>query len=1299
MTPYILVCHTTADHTATERFCRTLAQYGFRYSCVDETTTAADRAACMAGAAYVVTLTSPDAVAGEWITATIHDAEAHHLGVLRVRLGDNALDDAMRSEGEAAVPFPPSELDKTGFSLFVHRALVRHLARETSCFSTARCVDDRLGEGHGYAVTLAVRAHAGDAGACYALARLYERGHGVPSMESEYAAWMDRAAALGVPDARIRMGIMRLEGQGVEVDAEEAYRLFTLAADNGDARGSYHCALCYLHGLGVLKDPEHACRHMKNAARAGYAPALFRLGLMYRDGVGTKTHFAAALRCFYEACRRSAAEEERVGDGMPDMVVPSLYGRYARRLKPITMRELRRTRLTASVRRRVGREPTSEEIARAFLSCRLRLERAPEDTYVEQLLHPAISEGQASSAIQLKTTHVPSVYGEGHSYSERAAYEPTEAAEALGCMLADGCPTPDGTGESHLPRPARALPWYRYALCRGGTGAVCRLANAYRRGLGVPSDAVRAARLYRIAAEAGDVRGQFALAVCHERGLGVSVDLREAVRYYELAARAGHAAAANNLGGCYEFGRGVTANPITAVEWYTRAAAEGQPEATCRLGLCYEQGRGVSQDRDRAVALYRAAARGGHAYAMYRLGLFLEHGYLAPSVVAEGNAPGMLRVTEDEVSVEADSAGVSTYVPRYSEATRLWRSAALAGLAEAAYALAVCYAAGRGVRASAERSFSYLRRAAKGGSIPACYRLGMCYMDGRGTLPDHARARAAFARAIDLWEEMSDAHHAETGLEELLPAGAVTVTAAVGGALYMLGYCTMYRLGSVDAPASDARRSSRLPDEPPAESERFHRAVALWRRAAALDHIGALTALGDLHIHGLLSSGEPAEAEELYAKAARLGRERSNRESGKGAVTEAIEPEDRSIHAWMSQAADATRKADVYRADGDTASLELAYGRAWRAYAAAAGQGSADALVGMASGAYYGHGTPRNLRAAMWFLEHAEKQAGGRLAAFLWLGDCRLVDGEGFPTEADEAYRRALAVPYVDSECGAYVPTVRRRARMAEDRRAHAEALYRLAVLRATRAPSAEARDEAFGYLVDAIRMGHGAAREDLARMYAYEAKLALERVAHETTREARRRAKAGLPPPLRSHTEWVTDYYTARRQVPVPFRYEMRMEAEEPPEHVVVPVTDEMYAAVFNYLGDCFYDGNGLPASAENAVACYREVVALPLRARRGEPLPRSVTWAHYSLGWCLLHGVGAPQDPRAAVTHLTVAARDHAEAAFLLAVCVEHGTGVDAPDDGEAIRYYRRALKGGYRAAEPKVYELEKRLKDAAE
>jgi TPR repeat protein len=140
------------------------------------------------------------------------------------------------------------------------------------------------------------------------------------------------------------------------------------------------------------------------------------------------------------------------------------------------------------------------------------------------------------------------------------------------------------------------------------------------------------------------------------------------------------------------------------------------------------------------------------------------------------------------------------------------------------------------------------------------------------------------------------------------------------------------------------------------------------------------------------------------------------------------------------------------------------------------------------------------------------------------------------------------------------------------------------------------------------------------------------------------------------------------------------------------------MLAAALNYLGDCLFFGEGLTEDPASAAACYREVVEMRIPIPRGESLPQGMVWAQYSYGWCLLHGVGVPEDPRAGVRYLTLAAKTHAEACYTLGECYENGIGVDVPDGVEAFKYYRKSMKLGYRKAEAKVRELEKKLRAEA-
>ena len=1286
MPAYVCVSHALSRREETDVFCRGLSRYGFRFASIHEQTDPQHREETLTEASLLIALTCPAAEAAETVASDIRRAMGRGIPVLCVSMGENGLDDRFCSpDGQAAlIPAPATDTpDRRTASLFIHRLFIRHLSRLEDCFVEARCVRDNYGR----AIAAAVAARRGDAEACYALGLAYEEGDGVPALEVEAAYWIALAAEGGIPDARVRMGELYLVGRGTEHDPEAAFRLFDEASRLGDLRGEYCKGFCYLRGWGVLKDPERACECFRKAAEGGYAPAAYQLGLALHRGEGVARNVRAAMSLVYRSCVWGAEAEEDLC-----LPPPSLSGRRpGEQVACVTMRQMRRTHLTAALTAALtGNSDAHGSTARAFAKCRVTYAGPSEEDWVSRMLE----EAEAADLVQTTDDGADAA-----TLSVIPDFAVAEAAVTLGRMLAAGDPA-DGLH----PHPTAALSWYRYALRRGYTHAAYDLGDAYRRGYGIPADSERAFALFRLAAAGGDERGLFALGVCYEQGLGTSPDARNAFLHYELAARAGYAPAENNLGGCYEYGLGVVRDVTTATEWYARAAAGGLPEAACRLGLCYEYGQGVPRDLVKAFRLYETATEGGDPYAAYRLGLCYDSG------VSRGMGP----MEQDRFTATKEELGSATRTdhrdpsdipsPDYGRAVHLFDTAAAGGVADAAYALALCYARGRGVRRDEEKSLAYMNRAADGGCIAACFNLGLFHLEGQTLVRNVTRAVSRFADAAALWAEEEETAHRETAPTGILALAGLTSREAAGAALYMLGYCTLYSMG-------DNANPTVLPHKQGLSwPERVEIAAAYFEKAARADHVGALTALGDLYAYGLrkpTAASAEDEALRYYTEAVRTGEARRY-------LSECAD--DSPIDALMSLAERSIRAADAAAAEGDEGVAELARVHTWRTLASASEEGSLDAAVSMAACAYHGYGTLKNFNTARWFLDKAAHAEEGRVTASLWLGDLYFAGKEGdpSPTMADEAYLHAISIPEARSECGAYTLRERRDARAKRDRAARAEACYRLATLRAVHFAAGQDVRESFPYLVRAILMGHAAARDDLARMYAFESayieatspkerKGGTKRAATPSGMYARHRlnrrdggsATARDPRAGRSHEGWMTDYYTALWLEPVFFSTGMRATSAvlDRPEYVSATVTPAMTAAALNYLGDCLFYGKGLPEDPVSAAICYRE--AADMSMPRGGEIPVGQAWAQYSYGWCLLHGKGVREDHRAAVQYLTRAAKTHAEACYVLAECYEGGVGVDIADEVEAYRFYRKAMKLGFRKAAAKVKALEKSLR----
>ncbi len=1300
MNPYLCVTYAQDDRQESDLFCRSLTRYGFRYSCINQLSDPDRRGEILAQSSLLIALTSSAAVKAETVASDIRHALERGLSVLCVSLEENELDHRFctgTAGGAVLIPSPSEDTtDRHALTLFVHRLFVRHLARYGDCFTEARC-DDNV---YGRLIRCAYYAHCGDGEACFELGRAYELGLGVPMLEKEAAIWLGKAAEQGITDALIRIGQLKLAGNGTDRDPEGAFGTFVRAAELGDIRGVYRQALCYLDGQGVIKDPVHAIECLKLAAAQQYAPAIYRLAILHREGVGVDRDVHTALRYLYAVCKRGYTDED-------DTLIPlpiSVYGdRRPIRYTCITMRQMRHTRLTEQTQSASGRRSRASA-DRSFGRNIIRSRELPEDRWVYRLGVLYASEYGRVSDEEVDTIDSYSIYEEEWTRADAAL-----AAYELGRLLAVGSPA-----DNLRPSPTRALVWYRYAARLGHTEALYELGDAYRRGYGTPADTARSVELFRLAADRGSERGQFAYAVCCERGIGMAVDQREAFRRYKQSAEGGFAPAQNNLGGCYEAGIGVPRNMVAAVEWYASAANAGQPDGQCRLGICYELGRGVSVDMDKALRLYDLAAEQGHAYALYRRALCYDRDTRADGegepetlevemvTASEGRRDSIHRHGDDRLPAETEHRVAIDH----TRAAALYKRAADLGVPEAAYALYLCHRLERGISRDERAEIRYLRWAAEGGCLQASYELGLCYMEGNGLPRDQRAAVARFTHTVGLWRACLEdsrlmAHLSESGN---LPPDALTLRQAAGGALYMLGYCALYGLGE----GRDNRTVDPAVKPDPAS---VAKAAALFREAAEIDHVGAVIMRGDLHAYGLLNLDTVSGADEsldLYLDAIQLGTIQSGTEKYTRGIS-LRDPTDNTMDALMSVAERALAVARDPESSGDA---HMAQVNAWRSYSDCAARGGTDALVAMAECLYRGWGTAPNPTASMRMLRRAEAMNGGRVEASLWLGDFLRSQWGGTPNpdEADEVYLRGLECPCLESECGPYTFGLRRVDRKRRDIRARAEILYRLATLRALYYADTANRRESFLYLAEAILMGHTDALDDLARIFDYERKHPRVSSGQDNRRRwlgmgrkarVRRRMRENDGMLNRNHRafhvyqEWLSDYYTARLPEPLPFSYAMKPTAipTDLPEYVTAPVTELMRANALQYLGECFYEGFGLPADAAAAVTCYRAVLAHDPKS--GPNPTRSVVQATYSLGWCLVYGKGTAVNCQEGIRLLTSVSRFHAGACYTLGVCHEEGRGVVTVDYREAVKFYRKAQRLGHPEAAVRVAALEKQLR----
>ncbi len=1083
---------------------------------------------------------------------------------------------------------------------------------------------------------------------------------------------------------------------------DDAYgRAITYAhkARLGDAEAQYALGQAYANGTGVPVLESEAGYWIGQAAQAKHADALIRMGELRLDGEGVERDPAEALRLFSTAAQLGDARGQFCKGicclyGYGVMKDPEMALRYFRAAAgagyiPAYYRLglLYRDGLGTEANRRlaikylyiaaVGREehppylygprlaPDKERGKKKFtcvsmrfmrqkkLNARLREEpktgmgmsgerQVGDDSFRFCKVYAKAQRSSYPEDLWLSQSADDKEISKKNDYSHQT-WNPAWAESALGRLLEVG-----SVKEGIHPSSRGALMWYRRSLIHGHVGAVFRLGDAYRSGAGVPADRYQGVKLFRRAAELGSRRGQFALGVCCERGDGIAYDPKEAVRWYELAAKGGYAPAQNNLGGCYENGIGVPEDFLAAVEWYNRASAEGEPNAICRLGLCYENGRGVPQNEERAFRLYEDAARQKHPYALYRLGLFYDRG----------------------VTVNAQVA----------YAAHLYERAATGGVGDAAYAMALCCQEGRGIRKNLQESLEWLKKAAQWGSVQGCYWLGMAYLEGKAVIRNRALADDCFARCIELYKAMS--RRAVENHDRLYPTDGMTLKETVGKAYYMLGY------GQI----RDGKDATE--------------ALAYFREAAIYECREAMTAVGDLYTFGLISTGVVAEDRAMAFQAYEAAAEQSHVDALLSLAT-----------GYETMAQEATAVGEGDRAEEYR---RLAHGCLVRG----AKLGSVYALIGLAGCLWFGYGVKKNRNLAYDYLRRANgladdqyratKGAHKNTLAALWLGDLYLSAPETRATVSSQtacfkaaygAYTEAVSAPLTSVEDTLYLLPPRLQKRRASEEKAKAEAQYRLAVLGLLHFNHMMTLKQILEPMGAAVLSEHTQATEDLTRLYLYQK----EQESHARTStssnpvEPKRlfKKKAQSVAEEQASTTYYQAfgklYYGGLRLLPKPFTLESMMPRQNNdmlPEMFRAPLTDMQKAEALNRLGDRYFYGQDINRSESAAVICYRR--AAQVTVPRGTQPPGGIAWAQYSLGYCLLHGLGTKQDPVEAVRWLTAAAKYHGEAAFLLARCHLDGVGVDRSDRIEALKYYRRALKFGRSEAEEFILSLEALIRE---
>jgi TPR repeat protein len=196
----------------------------------------------------------------------------------------------------------------------------------------------------------------------------------------------------------------------------------------------------------------------------------------------------------------------------------------------------------------------------------------------------------------------------------------------------------------------------------------------------------------------------------YQRGYYVTA-LREAMK--RIDANPADGPAMTLVGQLYKDGMGVRLNLTEAARWYKLAAEHGDPQGAFALAMAYLRGAGVKTDPKAARPLLEQAAAAGHSGALYNLGL--------------------MNIDED--------------LQDFAKAAGYFQRAVDLGNMDAAYALALLYRDGRGVRQDPAKAGQFLKMAADENIVAAQVEYAIMLFNGDGIPKDEPAAARYFAKA------------------------------------------------------------------------------------------------------------------------------------------------------------------------------------------------------------------------------------------------------------------------------------------------------------------------------------------------------------------------------------------------------------------------------------------------------------------------------------------------------------------------------------------------------------------------
>ena len=565
-------------------------------------------------------------------------------------------------------------------------------------------------------------ADAGSAAARLRVGAMRVLGEGTEPDVTAGLATIEEVAAAGNGAALVLLGgfYSQAGSQAIPRDLPRAYDYYRRAAAAGYETGILRSGEMLARGQGIAKDRDAGIAQVRSLADRGNIYALVSLGDLMNDADAGSPDAQAAETAYNKAAAGGHPEALlRIGD---------LYG-SGRAGKPDYAKAFEFYDKAAQAGQQFGKLRVAE------LTFRGQGTRRDVEGGLSSI--KALADGNDADALNFlgdvysgaTPSPVASDLTAAYAYYQRAAGAGNiPAALRVGEMTAHGLGTlRDVSGGRDMVRRIAdtgnplalislgdllrepesgtvdadgAIAAYERAAGLNEPEALVRLGDFYSDGMTVAVDLPKALDFYSKAAGLGDVIGAVRAGAMLARGQGIAQDVAAGRAMVKAATKSGEAEAHIVMGDLLTRGDAGPPDIQAAMREYAEAATLGRTQGLIRLGDLYREGKLLQSNGKKAAGYYRQAAEAGDAYGLLILG-----SALSESLLRNAGKP-------------AD--GVAAL--RQAEAT---------GLDDATIALADAMLYGMGTKRDAKGAVALLEKAAASGNVAAARHLISYYRDGR----------------------------------------------------------------------------------------------------------------------------------------------------------------------------------------------------------------------------------------------------------------------------------------------------------------------------------------------------------------------------------------------------------------------------------------------------------------------------------------------------------------------------------------------------------------------------------------